>query len=66
VDRCTEVETGARNIDYILQGSLLPRISTEILTRMAEGAVPEKLRLGIDPEGEFTLDFSGAGSAAAR
>ncbi len=66
VDRCTEVETGARNIDYILQGSLLPRISTELLTRMAEGAVPEALRLGVGPEGEFTLDFSGAGRAAAR
>jgi len=33
---------------------------------MAEGAVPEALRLGVGPEGEFTLDFSGAGRAAAR
>ncbi|MBZ5638490.1 MAG: type VI secretion system ATPase TssH [Acidobacteriia bacterium] len=66
VDRCTEVETGARNIDYILQGSLLPRISTELLTRMAEGAVPERLRLGVGPDAEFTLDFSGAGIAAPR
>jgi type VI secretion system protein VasG len=66
VDRCTEVETGARNIDYILQGSLLPRISTELLTRMAEGALPERLRLGVGPDAEFTLDFSGAGIAAPR
>ncbi len=66
VDRCTEVETGARNIDYILQGSLLPRISTELLTRMAEGSVPESLRLGLDSQGEFTLDFSGAGATAPR
>ena len=66
VDRCTEVETGARNIDYILQGSLLPRISTELLTRMAGGAVPEKLRLGVGADGEFTLDFSGAGDSAPR
>ncbi|MEZ4466621.1 MAG: AAA family ATPase [bacterium] len=36
--RCTMAETGARNIDYIINGSLLPRISTEVLEQMAEGA----------------------------
>jgi len=56
--RCTEVETGARNIDHILSGSLLPKISTEILTRMSEGALPKKLKLGLDPGGEFELGFS--------
>ncbi len=66
VDRCTEVETGARNIDYILQGSLLPRISTELLTRMAEGTVPERLRLGVGSEGDFSLDFSGVAETAPR
>ncbi len=55
--RCTEVETGARNIDHILQGTLLPRISTEILSRMGSGSVPEKLKLGISNEGDFTLEF---------
>jgi type VI secretion system protein VasG len=35
--RCTEVESGARNIDHILTGTLLPEVSSEILGRMANG-----------------------------
>jgi type VI secretion system protein VasG len=37
-DRCNEPDSGARNIDNILSGSLLPRISEAILERMAAGA----------------------------
>jgi type VI secretion system protein VasG len=55
--RCTEVETGARNIDHILNGSLLPRISVEILERMTEGLIPEALDLRLDENGEFDLQF---------
>jgi type VI secretion system protein VasG len=36
--RCTEVESGARNIDHILTGTLLPEVSSEILARMANGS----------------------------
>src|SRR5215510_12126482 len=35
--RCTEVESGARNVDNILTNTLLPNISRRILTGMAEG-----------------------------
>jgi type VI secretion system protein VasG len=56
--RCTEVETGARNIDHIMQGSLLPRISGEILKKMAEGRLPKKLDIGLSREGDFELKFS--------
>jgi hypothetical protein len=38
--RCREVESGARNVDHILTRSLLPEISQEILTRMAQGLPP--------------------------
>ncbi|HPK02857.1 MAG TPA: type VI secretion system ATPase TssH [Candidatus Sumerlaeota bacterium] len=62
--RCTEVETGARNIDHILNGSLLPKISTEILQQMAVGPLPEHLNIGLDENGEFALQFSGNGAAA--
>jgi type VI secretion system protein VasG len=58
-ERCTEVETGARNIDNIMQGTLLPRISTEILERMSLGPLPERLTVGMDENGEFTFTFSG-------
>jgi type VI secretion system protein VasG len=55
--RCTEVETGARNIDHILQGMLLPKISTEILERIGSGPLPDKLTIGMDAQGGFQLKF---------
>ena len=39
--RCTEVESGARNVDNILTNTLLPEISRRILAGLAEG---QKLR----------------------
>ncbi len=56
--RCTEVETGARNIDHIMQGTLLPKISTEILEQMAGGRLPEKLTIQADGGGGFDIRFS--------
>ena len=35
--RCTEVESGARNVDNILTNTLLPQISRRLLAGMAEG-----------------------------
>ncbi len=58
--RCTEVETGARNIDHIIQGSLLPQISTEILTKLGEGTLPERLKIGINENSGFSLEFLNA------
>ena len=55
--RCTEVETGARNIDHIMQGTLLPRISSELLLRMAEGALPGRLEIALDDTGGFAVRF---------
>src|SRR5262249_31001175 len=40
--RCKEVESGARNIDHIISGTLLPEISREFLSRMAEGKTVER------------------------
>jgi type VI secretion system protein VasG len=56
--RCTEVETGARNIDHIIQGNLLPQISTEILTKLGEGTLPERLKIGIKEDAGFSFEFS--------
>ena len=55
--RCTEVETGARNIEYILNGNVLPRLSQTILLHMSEGGMPERVSLDVDEEGGFTFDF---------
>jgi type VI secretion system protein VasG len=57
--RCTEVDTGARNIDHILRSSLLPQLSVAILEQMASGAVPKKVQIGIDIQNNFTIEFSG-------
>ena len=56
-ERCTEVETGARNIDFILQGTLLPRISAAILEQMASGPLPERLSIVAGEDGDFTVGF---------
>jgi len=53
--RCTEVETGARNIDHIMNKSLLPLLSSRLLTIMAEGELPDAMTLDVDDKGEYTL-----------
>lgn len=57
--RCTEVETGARNIDHIMRGTILPRLSREILGRMGEEGLPSEVRLGVAKDGSFTIGFGG-------
>jgi len=52
--RCTEVESGARNVDNILTNTMLPDISREILGKIAEGLKPESVHVGIGEGGVFT------------
>ena len=54
--RCTEVESGARNVDNILTNTMLPDISRQLLGRMAEGEKVEAVRVGVSPEGLFTYN----------
>src|SRR5262245_48912474 len=54
VARCKEVESGARNVDHILTGTLLPTVSREILTRMAEGRSVGRVQVGVNGSGDFT------------
>jgi len=58
-ERCTEVETGARNIDYIMAGTILPRMSHEILTQMGDAGMPSQVHLGIGADGAFDIRFEG-------
>ena len=55
--RCTEVETGARNIDFILKGSILPMLSNTLLASMSEAAMPTAATLDVDTDGQFTAAF---------
>jgi len=52
--RCTEVESGARNVDNILTNTLLPEISRQLLGRMAEGQAIERIQVGVGADGSFT------------
>ncbi|MGA9064994.1 MAG: type VI secretion system ATPase TssH [Bryobacteraceae bacterium] len=51
--RCTEVESGARNVDNILTNTMLPEISTQILGKIAEGLRPDSVRVTVGENGEF-------------
>ena len=52
--RCREVESGARNVDHILTGSLLPEMSREFLAKLAEGQIVSKAHIGLGDDGAFT------------
>ncbi|MCF8171797.1 MAG: type VI secretion system ATPase TssH [Candidatus Methylopumilus sp.] len=56
--RCTEVETGARNIDFILKGTVLPLLSNSLLESMAKNTNPERATLDVDAAGNFVATFS--------
>jgi len=51
--RCTEVDSGARNVDHILNGTLLPEIAEVVLGRMAEAAAVERIKVTAGKNGEF-------------
>ena len=55
--RCTEVETGARNIDHIISETLLPRMSSALLEKMSEGPLPDTLRVNVGEGDTFVLEF---------
>lgn len=57
--RCTEVESGARNVDNILTNSLLPDISRKILGSMAEGERMSNIQVGVGEDGNFAYSWTG-------
>ena len=51
--RCTEVESGARNVDNILTNTLLPEISRRILSRMAQREALGSIHVGVGEGSTF-------------
>ncbi|MDY7790398.1 type VI secretion system ATPase TssH [Burkholderia ubonensis] len=51
--RCTEVDSGARNVDHILNGTLLPEIAGHVLGRIADGAAIARIAVRADEAGAF-------------
>ena len=56
VSRCTEAESGGRVIDALLTNTVLPRISTEYLSRLTEGGALSRIRLSTTA-GDFLYQF---------
>jgi len=54
--RCTEVESGARNVDNILTNTMLPEISRQILSRMAERQKFAPIHVSVGEDGAFVYN----------
>lgn len=55
-ERCTDVDSGARNADNIMTNTLLPDMSKELLSRMANGEEIKAVNVTMDGEG-FAYDI---------
>lgn len=55
--RCTEVDSGARNVDNILNGTLLPEVAETVLARMADGQTFERIKVSAHKDGRFKYDI---------
>lgn len=53
LDRCQEVASGARNVDNIVNGTLLPELSGEFLSRMADGLPIGRAQISVNDAGGF-------------
>jgi type VI secretion system protein VasG len=56
--RCTDVDSGARNVYNILTGTMLPDMSGEVLARMAAGDGIKNVHVGVDENEKFVYDIS--------
>ncbi len=52
-NRCTEVESGARNVDNILTNTLLPDLSRTLLGQMAAGEKIDRISVSVGPDSSF-------------
>jgi len=57
VSRCTEVQSGARNIEYIINTKVLPTLSREILSKMGGKGMPSSVHIDVDAKGNFAISF---------
>jgi type VI secretion system protein VasG len=54
--RCKEVESGARNVDHILTRTLLPEMSGEFLSKMAQSASISRVNVTVGDGGKFKYE----------
>ena len=56
-DRCTEVDSGARNVDYILSHAVLPELSRQVLERISMSEPFGSVHIGLDARADFAFAF---------
>jgi type VI secretion system protein VasG len=56
--RCTEVESGARNVDNILTNTMLPEVSILLLEAIAGGTRPGAVRVSVNENGDFAYEVT--------
>ncbi len=56
--RCTDVDSGARNVINILNGTLLPEMSGEVLSGMASGAGISKVHVSVGKDENFKYEIA--------
>ncbi len=57
IARCHEVESGARNIEHILNRTMLPELSGRILARLSEGGEVGAVHVGMGDGDAFRYDI---------
>ena len=57
VSRCNDVEAGARNIDHIVNRTLLPLISTRVLNAIGGEVEYGRILVGLDDKGDFDVEL---------
>jgi type VI secretion system protein VasG len=55
--RCQEVESGARNIEHLLNKTILPELSVQFLSAMAEGKTVREVKMDVDPNEQFVYEI---------
>jgi type VI secretion system protein VasG len=56
-DRCTEVDSGARNIDHILTQAILPELSRQVLERISMSDPFGSVHMTVAADGQFAFSF---------
>ncbi|EPT4464318.1 type VI secretion system ATPase TssH [Klebsiella aerogenes] len=59
-DACLLPDTGARNVDSLLNQQILPVLSQQLLSHIAAGLKPQHLSLGVDEDGGVVIEFRDA------
>jgi type VI secretion system protein VasG len=55
--RCNLVETGARNIDYIIEQTILPDVSRELVMLLSEGKLVRHLNIYLDTDSSIKFNI---------